>query len=824
MAKSYPPYLEGTIPAFYGDSITVPFAMNRAVGKNNFTGFTLLIKSIQTGKQIEACDSFNYDLDNNIVKFNITPSKYNVGQSYKIQLAYNNSGEIGYYSTVAIAKYTTTPNIKILDNKGNQLKKSYPNKHIYQYVGQYNTNDATEKMYSCQFKVYDQNGNIIEDTGEIIHNSLNDENTNNGTYTMLETYNLTRELEEGKNYYIQFLVKTIGLMELNTDKYQITQGLSIPPDNNIFVKTYLSYDNGYIDVILESSNKSKNLYGKYILSRSSSKDNFSSWDEIMTFSVSGVPEKEIWKDFTIEHGVVYKYAVFMVDQSGNYSTKTISDPLMADFEDMFLFDGERQLKIRFDPKVSNFKNIRTESKTDTIGGKYPYIFRNGYIDYKEFSISGLISHLTDSDGYFEKALAQTKYDSSGSLSIGGLYSTDLNSENFIMERQFKLKVLDWLTDGKLKLFRSPAEGNYLVRLMNVALTSIDSLGRMLHSFNCNATEVKDYTHTNLIESGIIKDNLLIGLDALNRIESNRIPLSHLTLNNYLEEKNLHNIIGVSFEGVSGSPRVEINGNEVNISLSPNFQNTPIYSLKGISGQNYSSGYFSLYYKSNTAPNISSTISGVNSIDVPTIQLYGRDNLYNNVKSSPKNLLTSFLASQGKEYLSQIFSVKFIQRPVQRVQITGNDWTKLKNYNNLNSSITENAITLYEVFQDGIFLGYKDRGYKLLAEDWSFNGKTKIVTFENAKTGMQTKYQIDNELILDSSQVDFGSLSGIYADLFLIVEFCCRIGSYDFTKVTNGSPLDIYLQAVESFQNGDYDDQSKLDQLLSTINNFLGGIL
>jgi hypothetical protein len=37
------------------------------------------------------------------------------------------------------------------------------------------------------------------------------------------------------------------------------------------------------------------------------------------------------------------------------------------------------------------------------------------------------------------------------------------------ERRFKLKLLNWLNDGKIKLFRSPAEGNYLVRIMNVAL-------------------------------------------------------------------------------------------------------------------------------------------------------------------------------------------------------------------------------------------------------------------------------------------------------------------------------------------------------------------
>jgi len=36
-----------------------------------------------------------------------------------------------------------------------------------------------------------------------------------------------------------------------------------------------------------------------------------------------------------------------------------------------------------------------------------------------------------------------------------------------------MAALDWLNDGKPKLFRSPAEGNYLVRLMNASLTPND---------------------------------------------------------------------------------------------------------------------------------------------------------------------------------------------------------------------------------------------------------------------------------------------------------------------------------------------------------------
>jgi hypothetical protein len=73
----------------------------------------------------------------------------------------------------------------------------------------------------------------------------------------------------------------------------------------------------------------------------------------------------------------------------------LSETLYADFEDMFLYDGKRQLKIRFNPGVSSFKNDILESKQDTIGGRYPFIFRNGNVKYKEFPVTGLISYLMD---------------------------------------------------------------------------------------------------------------------------------------------------------------------------------------------------------------------------------------------------------------------------------------------------------------------------------------------------------------------------------------------------------------------------------------------
>ena len=65
------------------------------------------------------------------------------------------------------------------------------------------------------------------------------------------------------------------------------------------------------------------------------------------------------------------------------------------FDDMYLTGGDGQLNIRFDPSVTSFKRTVSESRTDTIGSKYPYVKRNGYIEYRQFPIGGTITHLMD---------------------------------------------------------------------------------------------------------------------------------------------------------------------------------------------------------------------------------------------------------------------------------------------------------------------------------------------------------------------------------------------------------------------------------------------
>jgi len=57
----------------------------------------------------------------------------------------------------------------------------------------------------------------------------------------------------------------------------------------------------------------------------------------------------------------------------------------------------RQLKLKYDFDISSYKTNISESKTDTIGSRYPFIRRNGNMYYRSFPITGIISASMDDE-------------------------------------------------------------------------------------------------------------------------------------------------------------------------------------------------------------------------------------------------------------------------------------------------------------------------------------------------------------------------------------------------------------------------------------------
>lgn len=512
MAKLYPPYLDSTVPAFYsyneynagGDamrvtSLRIPFSLNKTVGKSDIHGFAVKLRTLQSDTLIwssKTMDPNNFDVTTEFqVTFNIPDSiKLTVGQFYKIQLAFiDETQTIGYYSTTAVVKYTTKPIVSI-----SGLASAKVNSHLYSYTGLYSQNagDATEKMYSCRFLLTDSHNQIISDSGEMIHHSYNDESNRESH----ETFVIPEELTANQSYYLTFSVTTNNKMTVHSPQYRIIKAGTVMPDMDVTLSANLNQEEGFVELILHNNQTDaggkaeRKVTGMFYIMRAASNEGYA-WREMGNFILQAqIPSRQLWKDYTIEQGVTYIYAIQQYNSVGLRSDRIEAAPLIADFEDAFLYDGQRQLKIKYNPKVSSFKRNTIEQKTDTIGSKYPFIFRNGNISYHEFPISGLISYLADNNQQF--------------LSLSDLNiearATNLTTENIAAERLFKMEVLKWLTNGEPKLFKSPGEGNFIVRLMNVSLAPIDTLGRMLHSFNCTAYEVADYTYESLQEKGFVR--------------------------------------------------------------------------------------------------------------------------------------------------------------------------------------------------------------------------------------------------------------------------------------------------------------------------------
>ncbi len=503
MAKLFPPVIEGIVPAFYQEekngniAVTIPFSMNRAVSQSQVKGLAVKVKTVQSSSCIyteKVTDSVDYELENSCwVRVYINPlqvTQMKKGQYYKFQIAYiDNKGDIGYYSTVGVGKYTAKPDIYIGD-----LEKGTINTHQYKYFGFYSqekeNGDKTEHAYSYQFDVYDENNNIVATSGEQLHNSSNDTEEN----LSYDEFTYSKELPLNKSYRIKYTVTTINGLVISSPRYRIMQKISIDSDIQATLEATANFDNGEIILNLIGKKDDEGLEvpasGAFLLTRSCEDDNYTDWDEIARFKLSAQkPSRQLWKDYTVEQGKSYKYSIQQYNDKGLYSNRIYSNIVKSDFEDAFLFDGEKQLKIKYNPKIASFKTDLLETKVETIGSKHPFILRNGQVSYKEFSISGLISYLMDSTKDFDTS--------------NELDSIQLTGENIAREREFKLKVYDWLTNGKSKLFRSPGEGNYIVRLMNVSLAPNDTLGRMLHTFTATAYEVADFNYSNLNSFGFI---------------------------------------------------------------------------------------------------------------------------------------------------------------------------------------------------------------------------------------------------------------------------------------------------------------------------------
>lgn len=259
--------------------------------------------------------------------------------------------------------------------------------------------------------------------------------------------------------------------------------------------------------------------GIFTIFRADSKENFTVWKKIYS-QLNLTQGNKIYKDYLIENNIAYKYKFIYEIGTSKYKYE-IEEAILAEFEDIFIADKMGQFSARYNPNITSLKKITQDSITNTLGGHYPIIRRNGETNYKQFTISGTI--------YSDCPIHNTSTDSCGKPMLNwmddltplllGLESLKKyqyyiaenmpsSKRNQVYNQLFRETVIDFLTDGKVKILRSPTEGNMLVYLSNVSFTPNHQLGREIYDFSATAIECDELNENNLIKYDLKLENII----------------------------------------------------------------------------------------------------------------------------------------------------------------------------------------------------------------------------------------------------------------------------------------------------------------------------
>ena len=206
---------------------------------------------------------------------------------------------------------------------------------------------------------------------------------------------------------------------------------------------------------------------------------------------------------TVESGIIYKYYAYY-DKDGYSAPSHITDGQMICLDFILLTTKEKQLKIYLDGKINSIQYTTAESKTDTIGGKYPVIRKNGNLRYRTLPIEGTIHSYMDGTGRF--------YTKKSIYGENKIFYDEYNIEHnitelqdYIYERFFREKVIDFLLSDQAVLLRTPSEGNLIVKCINNSFSPNTQLNNLIYKFTTNAVELDDCNLDNIKKYSLLKE-------------------------------------------------------------------------------------------------------------------------------------------------------------------------------------------------------------------------------------------------------------------------------------------------------------------------------
>ena len=444
-----------------------------------------------------------------------------------------NSNLFSEWSTICFVKAINEMNVSVTSFVPND--NTYPNNSEIKFSGYILSSlpEVEEDYYSCQIKLYDVNSNLLEDSGLIYNGDPNGyfeyiiktKLINNSRYKIELNYVTENDyVGATTNYYFTHVPAESGSGD---HRYYIT---TIDDEDEgsprLFNFTTISQeeDEGRVALLIYyGAEGGSNTATRFYIRRADMRDNFSTWQDIRYIklnrgeAIDATHTSELIYDYTIESGVWYKYAVQPVVVSGGAESRLAmhdnNTPVLRDFEYSYLLGfGEQQLKLKYDNTINSYSTKVIDGQVETIGSRYPFISRNSNIYYQTFGMNGLVSYTMDEADTFLKQNSKSIYQYQYVVNLYNTYNNNhRNTYNYTYERDFRKQVMEFLYSGKPMLFKSPSEGNLIVRIKDISFTPQQSINKLIYSFSCSVVEIDDNIFENYKKYGLYIPDMQIGV-------------------------------------------------------------------------------------------------------------------------------------------------------------------------------------------------------------------------------------------------------------------------------------------------------------------------
>lgn len=545
----YPPIVESSMPAFIANKnavCRVYFSLSQFNTRNHFKNAQVSVVKQDSGLSVvNRTDGERYRATGIILNVPVyqteqenlwyieilnedigyqTAQGWTVGWFYKIQIrlsdvAYNgeggqaawvnnNSQYFSEWSTATLVKAIGEIGIQIpvlgfdSQTKDDNVESASLAISTLDIHGTYTCEDTSEILHSYKIDLYKEE-ELIESSGVLYTNQYIDSNeftyicktdladSIDVPYTLYFYYKTVNDYEGTEVITFTVLQALIGEVQVELKIYGETEKESLEGKQDIEAITTIALeeDEGRVGIRFKEMGKEEPYSGNLCIRRTDSKSNYKIWYDVAVIVAKNqlIKDIPIYYDYTIESGVGYKYGIQSINKDGSRGTLNVVDKIIIrSFEYSYLLgQNNQQLKLMFNNNMNTFKPVRNDAKNDTIGSAFPFVSRNGATKYKTFPITGLISYYMDDFNTF----------------LPADFFTGRAEDIYTKERDFRDAVLNFLLDGKPKLFKSPTEGNVIVRLMDVNCTPEQALGRLIYNFSATAYEIAEPTMENYLKYG-----------------------------------------------------------------------------------------------------------------------------------------------------------------------------------------------------------------------------------------------------------------------------------------------------------------------------------